>query len=306
MPTYRISSLTVSSEVGLPGAVPLSAESAAPDVVVRLRPVPEHLERTTQQGPNWEVADGHFLLRLPAIGRFLASGGRFLDMQPNPGTDPTDALPFLMGTCFGALLHQRGTMVLHAATVSRDGRAYAVCGPSGAGKSTMAAALNQGGCDFIGDDIAVVDLDGNGRPQVWPDGRRLKLFDDSIHQCGLHEGRGDPVRVGIPKYFVDPVRPGPDAPVPLAAIYVMQAVKAPQPEEIVRLPPIDAAQTLLNQSYRPRLSLAFAAIQGSRQVELTAAILRHVPVFRLDRRLNLERLAHTAETLQTHWRSLAS
>ncbi|HLO78335.1 MAG TPA: hypothetical protein VK196_17900 [Magnetospirillum sp.] len=302
---YRISGLTVGAEIELPGAIPCGTATAAPDVEVRLRPVPERLEGATRQGPNWEVDGENFLLRLPTIGRFLAQAGRFLDMQPEPGVDPADALPFLMGTCFGALLHQRGKMVLHASAVALNGRAYAVCGPSGAGKSTMAAALCQGGCDFIGDDIAVIDLDGGGRPLIWPDGRRLKLFDDSIRQCGLTEARHGGVRSGVAKFYVDPGRPGPDQPLPLAAIYVLQEVKPPLRESIVRLSPLDGAQTLLEQSFRPRLSLALAAIRGSRQVELTAAVLRHVPVFHLNRRLDLDQLAHTAETLRAHWRSLA-
>lgn len=303
---YRICGLLIGAELEWPGAIPWPApDGAEPDVLVRLRPVPEQLEAPTRRGPVWQLDGRRFLLTLPGIGRFLAEDGRILDMEPAPGIDPADALPFLTGTCFGALLHQRGAMVLHASTVEVDGRAIAVCGPSGTGKSSLAAALCAAGCRFVGDDIAAVSLDGAGQPVVWPDGRMLKLSDDSIARCGLEERKRGAVRSGIAKFYVAPAAPGAEEPVPLGGIYVVRDLAPPRHEGFEQLRPIDAAQSLLHQGHRPRLSLAMALARTSRQVELTAAILRHVPVFHLTRRRELDLLPKTARDVLAHWRGHA-
>lgn len=306
MHLYRISGLVVGVEMEWPGAIPWPApQLTEPDILVRLCPVPEHLNAPTRRGPTWELDAKSFLLTLPGIGRFLAEDGRVLHMDPAPGTDPADALPFLTGTCFGALLHQRGAMVLHASTVEMDGRAIAICGPSGAGKSSLAAALCAAGGRFIGDDIAAIGRDDNGHPTVWPDGRLLKLAEDSIARCGLEEQRHGAVRSGIGKFYVAPAKPGTDTPLPLGAIYVLRDAPPSRAEGIERLGAIDSAQALLEQSHRPRLSLAMAQARSSRQVELTAAIIRHVPVFHLIRRRDLDLLAHTADMLRSHWRDFS-
>src|ERR1700744_4871356 len=148
MYTCRISGLSERAQMELPGVVPFPVPSGSEDVRINRCPVPERLENSSACGPVWEMDETRFLLRLPGIGRFLATDGRTLDMEPAPETDPLDAIPFLLGMGFGALLMQRGGLVLHAAAVALDGRAYVFCGRSGIGKSTLAAALCKTGCRF--------------------------------------------------------------------------------------------------------------------------------------------------------------
>ena len=311
--TCRISGLSVVSEMEMPGVAPVAVPAGSEDVRIRRRPVPEHLEEAITVGPVWELDKRRFLLRLPGVARILASDGCTLDMDSGPGTDPADAMPFLLGTGFGALLLQRGGLVLHAASVAANGRAYVFCGPSGIGKSTLAAALCQAGCLFVSDDVCAIGQDETGTPVLWPDGRRLKLFDESIASLNLDGQRRGVVRAGIEKHYVDPPSPekaGPeiparemDFPAPVAAIYILRNQAHSNEGGIEQLSPLNGAQGLLNESYRPRLALAMAP--GSRQVDVTAAILRHGPVYRLTRPRDLRGLADTAAELQAHWRGLA-
>jgi hypothetical protein len=64
-----------------------------------------------------------------------------------------DALPYLRGPVFGALLRLRGVIALHASAVVVNGRAIAFLGPPGAGKSTTAAAMAMRGIPVLSDDI---------------------------------------------------------------------------------------------------------------------------------------------------------
>ncbi|MGE9115877.1 ATP-binding cassette domain-containing protein, partial [Escherichia coli] len=56
-------------------------------------------------------------------------------------------------------LGERRFLLLHAATVERDGRAIVLTGESGAGKSTLAALLSGRGWRLMGDEFALVNPD---------------------------------------------------------------------------------------------------------------------------------------------------
>ena len=302
--SYLISGLTVRADIELPGvhALPLREKSA--DVLIRRNPVPECLEQPVRRGPNWELDDRRFLWRLPGIGRMMATEGRTLDMQPERGTDGSDLVPFLMGTGFGAILLQRGGMVLHAAAVAFEGRAYAFSADVGVGKSTLAAALCKAGCALITDDIGLIELDACGKPAIWPHGRRLKLCEDSISHLRLSAKREGEVRADTGKHFVVPADAFGGGPAPLAAVYFLKDQRLHGEATFQRLESLDAAQTLGNGAYRPRLALALA--RASRQVAVTAAIVRHTPIFQLTRSRVLSGLNSTVSQLLAHWRELGT
>ena len=137
---------------------------------------------------------------------------------------------------------------------------------------------------------------------VWPDGRQLKLFEESIAQLDLAAQRRQPVRSALGKNYVEPPGPGTEGHAPLAAIYILRDQVLPGTGGIERLSPLNGAQALLDQSYRPGLALAMA--RGSRQVSLTAAVLRHAQIFTLARPRDLGRIGETADELFAHWRGL--
>jgi hypothetical protein len=292
----------VRSDCELPGA--LATEAGAADVVVRRCNVPERLEAATRAGSDWHMDDSRFLLSLAGVGRFLVTDGSLIEMQPEG--EPGDAVPFLLGTAWGALLLQRGNLVLHASSVSRGGGAVALCGHSGIGKSTLAAALCQTGCDFVSDDISAVEPGPDG-VRLWPDGRCLKLFEESVGRLDLAAHRGREVLSGTGKHYVEPWNRGPTGPMPLRAIYVLRDredrdTSQRVASQIARLSTVDAAQTLLTESHRPVLSLAMA--RRNPHVATTAAVVAKVPVFRFTRARDPDRLRQTAEDLLAHWWSL--
>ena len=223
-----------------------------------------------------------------------------LDVEPAPDSSLEEMLPFVLGSGIGAILYQRGGMVLHAASVAVNGQAYAFCGPSGAGKSTLAAALCGAGCDFVSDDVLAVSLDRDGRPVIWPDGRQLKLFKTSIASLGLEGARGKEVRSGLGKHYVESPGGCVSEPLPLRSVFVLRDARPPYTPGLERLSPVDAAQALTNESYRPRLASALTS--PARRVGLTGSILRHTSVFYLTRTRNLDLLGETAAGLCEIWR----
>ena len=64
-----------------------------------------------------------------------------------------------MGMNLQMALGQKSWLLLHAASVEKDGRALILTGESGAGKSTLAALLGERGWRLMGDEFALLGLD---------------------------------------------------------------------------------------------------------------------------------------------------
>jgi hypothetical protein len=298
---YRICGLTVSSQIELTGAIRTARPDNLADVSIRCSPVPQKLNGGAEIGPNWELAPDQFLLRVPGLARFLVTGGRDIAVELEPDAQERDAIGFVLGTAFGILLHQRGALVLHGSAVERDGKAIAICGPSGAGKSTLAAALCREGYSFATDDLCVIGLDERRLPIVFPDGRRLKLWKQTIDKLDLGNRRGEAVRGQFEKYYIDPFG-SVTIPPRLTAIYLLRdsPPTIEKPIEALALP--DAMRALEIESYRP----ALLERMGHRPTMLAhaAMVLGHAKSFVFNRQRGFEHMPATIAKLRTHWDSL--
>ena len=115
-----------------------------------------------------------------------------------------------MGMNLQMALGQRNWLLLHAASVEKDGRALILTGESGAGKSTLAALLGERGWRLLGDEFALLDL-ASGKLMPFP--RPVSLKNEAI---AVMEGEADPSRfgprlVGTPKGDIRHLRPNAEA-----------------------------------------------------------------------------------------------
>jgi HprK-related kinase A len=114
-----------------------------------------------------------------------------------------------MGMNLQMALGQKRFLLLHAASVERNGRAILMTGDSGAGKSTLGALLGERGWRFMGDEFALLDLE-DGRLHPFP--RAVSLKNESL---GLFDGvdasRLGPVLTGTPKGTLRHLRPNAEA-----------------------------------------------------------------------------------------------
>lgn len=301
MPDYRICGLSVRSELDLPGAIPNDAAGAGPDVTIRRSSATRPLQSVTARGPDWEMTGDVFRFRVPDLADFEIARGREIVVDLEQNASERDAAGFILGTAFGVLLHQRGALVLHGAAVARSERAIAICGASGAGKSTLAAALCREGCSFVADDLCVVDFDESRRPVALPDGRRLKLWRESVINLDLAHRRGEVVRQSFDKYFVDPFATA-AAPPLLRAIYVLREAASPDRPKFEKLALPDAMRIVETEAYRPGLGEAMG-----RKPELfakAAAIFGHIDAFLLVRPRGFDSMADTVAALVAHWDAL--
>ena len=131
-----------------------------------------------------------------------------------PGASPLSLAHGLlaaeMGMNLQMALGQRQYLLLHAASLERDGRALLLTGLSGAGKSTLAAVLGERGWRLMGDEFALLGLDGE---LLHPFPRAISLKNRSIAELEAELGgeRFGPVLAGTPKGTIRHLRPNPAA-----------------------------------------------------------------------------------------------
>jgi hypothetical protein len=296
---YRISGLSVASEIVLPGLI-AGTPSMPPEVTIRRGDVPDALPAAKSSGISWQRCDDHFLLHIPAIARFMLTAGRDIVFTPESDADPDDVPIFIVGTVFGILLHQREQIVLHASAVEVNGKAIVFCGHSGAGKSTLAAALAHRGYPVVADDVCGLSLD-DGVPIVHSDGRQLKLWTQAIARLDLAERRGAPVRRKLEKFFIDPHNASTE-PLPLGAVYVLREARPPLAAGISQPNVVDATLQLRRNAYRPSLVRQFD--QKEAYFRAAALIANTAGIYHLTRALDFAAMPDVIASLERHWQDL--
>jgi hypothetical protein len=205
--TYRAYGLRISSPIRLPG---LERTDGNPDVSVEYG----RIDSTEDAGsPTDEIR-----LSYDGVGRFAIRDGRRVVVDPVEDVADAALLPYLLGPVLGAVLYQRGYLVLHASSVSIRGAAVAFLGPSGAGKSTIAAACRARGHALLSDDITAIEI-ADGEPMVVPGVPLLKLAPELPLRLDLDWDRLSAVSQGKELYRV----PGgvPRSRRPLDRLYVL-------------------------------------------------------------------------------------
>lgn len=298
-----ICGLRVHSDFSLPGGIALPySEFSCADIVVRTGNVPAQVDRPLTSGPNWQFRPPLFLLTVPGVARLSVDDGHLIVVEPIAPATTADAAIFVIGTCLAVALHQRGSLTLHASAVADDRGCYAFSGVSGAGKSSLAALLTMtGDCHPVCDDVTVVDVT-DGKPFLYSDGRRFRLWDDVLEQFALGSRRGPPVREGFGKYHVDLAERCMERTPPLRAIYMLDALPAGSTPAIDILSTLDALAELDANLYRRTLLSGLG--RQAEQFVLITRLLQTVPVFRLKRPVEATANPAVISLLKRHWDSL--
>ncbi len=179
---YSAYGLNIASEIECPQL--MAAPGSPPDVTIRRGPAPHALDPTRAHGRSYQVDGDRLLLDIENVGRYLVSGGREILVEPCPDANEGLVRLFLLGSAFGALLHQRGYWPLHGSAIAIPGGAAIFMGASGRGKSSLAGVFQRRGFPVLSDDVSALSFDPGGAARVWPAYPRLHLWSDSLAQLG--------------------------------------------------------------------------------------------------------------------------
>jgi HprK-related kinase A len=111
-----------------------------------------------------------------------------------------------MGMNLQMALGLKQYLLLHAASVEKEGRALILTGESGAGKSTLAALLGERGWRLMGDEFALLGLD-DGALRPFPRAVSLKNGAIRLMEREVGPSRFGPRLDGTPKGAIRHLRP---------------------------------------------------------------------------------------------------
>ncbi len=247
---YHIFGLDIESAIPLPAA-PITGHSGKrlPDIVIQYGNPPDHLANPQSRGRHYQARPGEFLLHVDSVAHYYVRDGRHIEVAPEPGVKDESVLIYLLGSAFGALLHQRNILVLHAGAIEIKGRSVLFTGDSGIGKSTLAAGFHKRGYPFLADDVCAVGMI-NLQPAVIPGFPRLKLWADVLTKLEHNKDQLKSVRwtKGMDKYFL-PVDPVHRSPVLLKSVFVLETAKSDE-IKITRLTGADKINFIIKNTYR--------------------------------------------------------
>lgn len=293
---YTIFGLTVDSQLECPELMPGLAD-AEPDFRIIQDDIPEQLEGATQRTRYGQYAPGTYQLQIDEVARYRVEGGQVIRVNPDPGAAEGDVRLWLLGTCLGALLYQRGLLPLHVSAVAVDGQAFAFCGESGAGKSTLAAALHRQGFPLLTDDVGLAVPGGDG-VLLYPGMPRIKLWRDTLKHFGMDTDPGlirDLTRTD--KFHLPVNQRFQLSALPLQCVYNLERTNDGC-TTIVQESGYRGIQILLRNTYRPH----FPHYMGlaSKQLIQCGLVAKKTKVFRFLRPWDSEQPESSLQKLQHH------
>jgi len=128
------------------------------------------IETGGDPAPSGPLSTADLEAEITAAGARFASADGALDLPRHgpgrcrlaPATEARRFYALVNFICAGLAFRMpaRGGLLLHAAAVVLDGRAFVLCGQAGAGKSTFAELARQAGARLLTDDLTVIDAAG--------------------------------------------------------------------------------------------------------------------------------------------------
>lgn len=296
---YQVYGLTIDSGIEIPELA--LADQATSDARIQLGTVPEHLSYPILS-TEWIEYDKHScLLKIEGVGRFLVEHGNTITIDrrenrnrnPGEGAPPADVRVYLLGSAFGALLHQRGWLPLHVSAVQSDRGVWAFTGDSGAGKSTLAGWLHHRfGWPIVSDDVSVLKP-ADPLPHLHPGPRKLKLWQDAVDYLDCHDQRLVQDLSNTPKfqlYLSDRhyYQPG-----PIRSLVVLDRCEDGERSSLERVKGTQAFQAVMTAVYRPFMAEWFRDPAELMQDLIT--LCGQIEVYRFRRPWSLEQMERQLE-----------
>ncbi|MGZ8311777.1 MAG: hypothetical protein ACXWUR_06890 [Allosphingosinicella sp.] len=288
---YSLFGLDIRSEIRLPG-VP-EAAPAGDQILIREQALPPGLPTS----PGYAATDQGTVLTVPRVGRYLIQDGRCILVERQPDASDRNVRLFLLGSAFGALLHQRGLLPLHANAIDVGGRVVAFSGHSGAGKSTIAAWFHDRGYKVLADDVCVIAFEAGGAV-AYPGLPRLRLWREALEASGRVADDYDLSFDDMTKYDVPTRSRSETGPLPLDHVYLLRRSPEAGAASISRLRGVDAVDALVSNTYR---GAYLRSIGRTRDHLMTCARLAaEVPVYSAERVWGFDNFEQQARLLERH------
>jgi hypothetical protein len=276
---YEAFGLTISSDFPLPELIQKSDGKEDIDVLIKVN----NNLKNSYNGKLFDfvIENQIVTVQIPEVGVFQVKDGRKIIVSPYEKANEDIIRLYILGSCFGALLLQRGIYPLHGSAIAINGKAYAIVGDSGAGKSTLASALMERGYHILSDDVIAVTLSNkNKQPIVIPSYPQQKLWQQSLDAFGLSNDQLRPIYGRENKFCIPVVDQYHSSQLPLGGIF--ELAKTVEDSIVMQqIQGLEQLQKLYTHTYRqfliPKMQLS------EWHFNLSAALAEVLPFYQIRR-----------------------
>jgi hypothetical protein len=278
---YSAFGLAIESELPLPELTPINNIGERFDLEII---IDRCLKDTVLLEPyDFVVEERNVTVYMPEAALFRIEDGNKITVSPAEGADEDLIRLYVLGTCIGAVLLQRGIYPLHGSAIAINGKAYAFVGHSGAGKSTLASALINRGYPLLSDDvIAVSPSSSKQAPLVIPAYPQQKLWQQSLDAFGVNNEELRAIYGRENKYCIPVEADFCSSPMPLGGVF--ELVKSESDASEVGIHPIQKLERLdilFQHTYRQFLVQKMDLTRW--HFTHSATLASQLPVYRLER-----------------------
>lgn len=246
---YTAYNLSFQSDLQIPEFLSDSNKDASPpDVRILYGEFAEDgIHDGKQIGPFLWVNRDTLWLKVPHVARFLVTDGNTILIAPESGIDEESIRVFLLGSALGALLFQRGYLVMHGNAIRIGNHCMLCVGHSGTGKSTLAAGFLRRGYQVLADDVVPIDANCCAVPGF----PRIKLWQDVTDKLEIDTSTLFRIRPNMEKFNYPLLQNFGEEPLPVKWVYILGIDN----DDDVSVDPIQGMQRfqpLHNNTYRVR------------------------------------------------------
>lgn len=282
---YSIFNLTFRSDFYFPELIAINPSPATFDFEMTKGGGCASVTRKMQKGDSH-----HFHICIPHVGEFEVCDGTKIIYHFEKTLSPEVKRLYLLGSCVGALLQQRGYLVLHGNAISFNNKdAVIYIGHSGDGKSTMAARHYLQGATVLADDVCAITFKDN-QAIIHSSYPQIKLWGDSAELLNIDKTTLSEIRqVGSDiirkKYALSIKARYLHHSLPISTIYELKKEGG-----IKNISGAEKIKTLYTHSYRYRF-LETMGITTS-YIEKLIILAKQIPLVQLNRTLDVSKENH--------------
>lgn len=278
---YKAFGLTILSEIPLKELQKTEMVNTSPDLVVKKADLTSLWATQKDEKDDYFVTKKEYILfNMPDIAIFMIRNGNEILVSKTENALEDQLRLYILGTCMGAILIQRGILPLHGSAIAIDGKVYAIVGESGAGKSTLASAFLKKGYKLLSDDVISVTFNDDNEPIVIPAYPQQKLWIESLHQFGMNSDNYQPIAERETKFAIPVQSSFFEERLPLAGVF--ELVKMENEEiEIEPIQNLERFYTIYNHTYRNFLFVALGLMDW--HFSTTTKILSKIDLFQIRR-----------------------
>lgn len=281
---YKAFGLRISSEISLPELAKCSLLEEEADLTITLKNLTDVWDIRVKDDNNFIIYENKVMFKIPNTAIFQIEDGKKISVSPMRGAAENNIRLYLLGSCMGVTLLQRGILPLHGSAIEVDGLAYAIVGNSGVGKSTLATTFLSEGYNFLSDDVIALEITKGCTPSILPSYPQQKLWKQSLDIFGMDSNEYSPIYERETKFAI-PVRSNfCSRPLPLGGIFELVKSKGNM-VDLRTVTGIECIQLLFRNTYRS-FTLTHLGLMGWHFRAVTS-FLDSVKVYQIKRPLDL-------------------